>query len=129
MFCLQLPFARVGMLNSSSALEWMNRHCAFAAYVLPVVLLISVLKNAFTLVALLTMLRGIGRITHAFFIAFAFADVFDLFVWYGLIIFAHYNLRYFTGGAIFLSAVNKYDAFCKPLRGFFYFTNHCSHWL
>ena len=118
------------MSNSSLALEWwMISHYAFAAYVLPAVLLTSVLENAFTLVSLLTMRQGIGRITHALFIALAVADLFNLFVWYGLIIFADYGLRHLTGGAFSLSAVNKYDAVCKPLRGFGFFANHCSHWL
>lgn len=121
------------MFNSSSpppVLEWWaNSHYAFAAYVLPAVIVISALENAFTLVALLTMRHGIGRITHALFVGLAVADLFDLFTWYGLTIFADYGLRYLTGGAISLSAVNQYDAVCKSLRGVGFFANHCSHWL
>ena len=119
----------MALLESASAFWWEKSHYAFSAYVLPGILVVSLLENTFALTVLILMRKGIGQRTRALFIALTVSDIFNLFVWYGLTLFADYGLRHLTGGTIYLSSVNQNVAFCKALRAIGFFTNHCSDWL
>ena len=108
---------------------WANFHYIFVSYLLPVVLIIGILQNSFTLAALIGVHKGIGRTTRALITALALADIFNLILWYGLSGFADFGLNYLTNGTFYLRALYESDFVCKPLRGLGYFGLHCSHWL
>ena len=118
------------MLQATSPPEWwINSHFAFAAYVLPAVLIASALENAFTLAALLSMRQGIGRTTRTLFMVLGIADLLNLLAWYSMAVFGEHGLRYLTHGEFYFRAINERDVACKTVRSIGFLTTHCSHWL
>lgn len=117
------------MLSIRHSAWWTGIYYAFVGYVLPILLLVSVLQNAFTLAALVKMHHGIGRKTRSLFMALAVVDLFNLFLWYGVQGIADHGLYYLTSGNFYLRAVSEEDVFCKSVRGLSYFGLYCSNWL
>ena len=105
---------------------WINSHYAFAAYVLPFVLVACVLQNAFTLAALFSIRHGIGSTTRAIFIALAVANMLNLLAWYTIAVFGNHGLRYLTHSQFYFRAL---IVACKTMRAIGFFASHCSHWL
>lgn len=108
---------------------WTNVHYKYVSYVLPVVLIVGILQNSFTMAALIRVHKGIELTTRLLLMALAATDISNLLVWYGLEGFADFGLNYMTNGSFYFRAVYESDFVCKPLRGLGYFGLHCSHWL